>query len=59
MTSPKLFLCGNCDDWTVVDAEDFCIGEGETPDEAIASARKTTNEPIETYWGTVKVGDDF
>ena len=54
MTSPKLFLCGNCGDWTVVDVEDFCIGEGESPDEAIASARKTTNEPIETYWGVVE-----
>jgi len=56
--SSKLFLCGNCADWTVVDAEDFCVGVGETPDEAIASARKHTNAPIETYWGIVK-GDDF
>ena len=59
MSSPKLFLCGSGGDWTVLDAEDFCIGEGETPDEAIASARKHTNAPIETYWGIVKVGDDF
>ena len=54
MNAPlKLFLFGNGGDWSVVDAEDFCIGEGETPDEAIASARKRTNAPIETYWGVV------
>lgn len=54
----KLFLCGNCGDWEVVDDEDFCIGYGETPDDAIASARKRTDAPIETYWGVIK-GDDF
>ena len=59
MSAPtKLFLCGNCADWTVVDIEDFCIGVGETPDEAIASARKHTDAPLETYWGVVK-GDGF
>ena len=57
--SSKLFLCGNCSDWTVVDAEDFCIGEGETPQEAIDSARKHTDAPIETYWGVVKGDDDL
>lgn len=57
MSPSKLFLCGNCGDWAVVDEEDFCISEGETPDEAIASAKKRTDAPIETYWGVVK-GDD-
>lgn len=53
MSSRRLFLSGNCGDWSVVDEENFCIGEGETPDEAIASARKHTDTPIETYWGIV------
>lgn len=56
--SSKLFLCGNCGEWSVVDHENFCIGVGESPDEAIADARKRTDAPIETYWGIVK-GDDF
>lgn len=53
MSSQKLFLSGNCGDWTVTDEDNFCIGEGETPDEAISSARKHTDVPIETYWGIV------
>lgn len=57
-SSNRLFLCGHHGDWEVTDAENFCIGEGETPEKAIASARKRTNAPIETYWGICE-GDDF
>ena len=55
-TSNNLFLTeeyGIINRWVVVDAEDFCLGEGETPDDAIQSARIRSNAPIETYWGIV------
>lgn len=59
MTAPTiLFLTPNSIDgrWKVLDIEDFCFGDGETPDEAIQSARIVSNAPIETYWGTVPTG---
>ena len=37
----------------VIDDEDYVIGRGKTEEEAIASARKTTDEPINTYWGVI------
>ena len=57
--SLTLFLVPNYKGtWDVLDEEDFCFGEGETPEEAISSARKTSDAPIETYWGKIE-GDDF
>lgn len=59
MTAPTvLFLTPNPIDmrWKVLDIEDFCFGDGETPDEAIQSARIVSNAPIETYWGIVPTG---
>ena len=52
--SSKLFLTGNKGSWSVFDDEMFCFGVGETPDEAITSARQLSDEPIETYWGVVE-----
>ena len=59
MSAPtKLFLTKNPinDRWVCVDFEDFPFGDGETPEDAIASARILSNAPIETYWGTVPSG---
>ena len=56
----KLWLTPNNFDgcWDVLDAGDFCFGEGETPEDAIASARgRGFNAPIETYWGTVPANE--
>lgn len=49
MTAPtKLFLDHNPFDgrWKVLDKDEFCFGDGETPEQAIASARIVTNAPI-------------
>lgn len=49
MTAPtKLFLNQNSFDgrWKVLDKDEFCFGDGETPEQAIASARIVTNAPI-------------
>lgn len=55
MKPTLLFLTENPIDrrWKVLDAEEFCFGDGETPEDAIQSARIVSNAPIETYWGTV------
>ena len=60
MAAPtKLFLTKNpiCNTWVVVDIEDFAFGDGETPDDAIKSARIVSNAPIETYWGVVPANE--
>ena len=54
MSSKFLSLHGNKGAWFIFDEDMFCYGVGETPDEAIASARKTTDAPIETYWGRIE-----
>ena len=49
MSAPtKLFLDRNSFDmrWKVLDTDNFCYGDGETPEQAIASARVVTNAPI-------------
>lgn len=49
MAAPtKLFLDHNSidDKWKVLDEKEFCFGSGETPEDAIASARVVTNAPI-------------
>ena len=49
MAAPtKLFLDKNFIDnrWKVLDKDEFCFGEGETPEQAIKSARVVTNAPI-------------
>jgi hypothetical protein len=49
MSSPtKLFLEQNPFDsrWKVLDNDEFCFGEGETPEDAIRSARVVTDAPI-------------
>ena len=49
MAAPiKLFLSFNDIDghWKVLDSKEFCFGDGETPENAIASARVVTNAPI-------------
>ena len=49
MTAPtKLFLDYNSFTytWKVIDTEEVCYGTGETPEEAIKSARVVTNKPI-------------
>ena len=48
MSSPKLFLDYNSFTftWKVMDTEEVCYGTGETPEEAIKSARVVTNAPI-------------
>jgi len=44
----KLFLDRNPIDnrWKILDSKESCFGDGETPEEAIASARIVTNAPI-------------
>ena len=49
MSAPtKLFLDRNSIDnrWKVLDKDEFCFGEVETPEQAIQSARVVTNAPI-------------
>ena len=49
MSAPtQLFLDLNSIDnrWKVLDTDGFCYGDGETPSQAIASARVVTNAPI-------------
>ena len=48
MITPKLFLDYNSFTftWKVMDSEEVCYGTGETPEEAIKSARVVTNAPI-------------
>ena len=49
MTAPtKLFLDRNSIDgkWKVLDKDEFCFGSGETPEDAIRSARVVTDAPI-------------
>ena len=49
MAAPtKLFLDRNFIDnrWKVLDKDEFCFGDGETPEQAIKSARVVTNAPI-------------
>ena len=49
MSAPtRLFLDMNSIDgrWKVLDSKEFCFGDGETPEQAIASARVVTNAPI-------------
>ena len=49
MTAPtKLFLDHNSIDnkWKVLDKTEFCFGSGETPEDAIRSARVVTDAPI-------------
>ena len=52
MTAPtKLFLdynsfSSNRSAWKVIDTDEKCYGTGETPEDAIKSARIVTNRPI-------------
>jgi hypothetical protein len=49
MTAPtKLFLDRNSIDgkWKILDKDEFCFGSGETPEDAIRSARVVTDAPI-------------
>lgn len=49
MAAPtKLFLDHNSIDfqWKILDKDGFCFGSGETPDDAIQSARVVTDAPI-------------
>ena len=49
MAAPtKLFLDYNSfdDHWKILDKDEFCYGSGETPEDAIKSARVVTNAPI-------------
>ena len=52
MAAPtKLFLdynpfSSNRSAWKILDAEETCFGTGETPEDAIKSARVVTNAPI-------------
>ena len=49
MTAPtKLFLYRNSIDgkWKILDKDEFCFGSGETPEDAIRSARVVTDAPI-------------
>ena len=47
-TSTKLFLNQNPFDsrWKVLDNDGYCYGDGETPENAIKSARVVTDAPI-------------
>lgn len=48
MAPTKLFLDNNisCTKWKVLDKQGVCYGEGETPEQAIKSARIVTNATI-------------
>ena len=49
MVAPtKLFLDRNSIDgkWKILDKDEFCFGSGETPEDAIRSARVVTDAPI-------------
>lgn len=49
MTAPKkLYLDHNSIDnrWKILDSQEFCYGDGETPEQAIQSARVVTDAPI-------------
>ena len=62
MASPTLYLV--YDDipqhnyFEVIDEEEYVIGRGKTESEAIKSARKVSNAPIE-FQGHIIEGDDF
>ena len=62
MSPNKLFLLYDDipqhDYFEVIDEEEFVIGRGKNEKEAIASARKVSNAPIE-YLGQIIKGDDF
>ena len=61
MTTPLFLVYDNIpqhDCFDVIDVEGFVIGSGKTESEAIKSARKVTNAPID-FQGHLIKGDDF
>ena len=48
ITLPKLFLSHDSfnEEWSVLDKENTCYGTGDTPEDAIKSARVVTNATI-------------
>ena len=64
MSSSKLFLDQNTfdDRWKVLDPAGFCYGDGETPEQAIKSARIVTDAPIyanSQFKGIINTVPDF
>ena len=65
MVAPtKLFLDQNTfdDRWKVLDLDGFCYGDGETPEQAIKSARIVTDAPIyanSQFKGIINTVPDF
>lgn len=64
MAAPKLFLDQNPFDlrWKILDKNGGCYGDGETPEQAIKSARIVTNADIyatSDYKGILNTVSDF